>query len=603
MRHRSISPLDGVLCLGMILITLLLYTATLLPGIGIGDTAEFQRIAPTLGVAHPTGYPLYTLLGWLWSNLPLGATAAWRMNLFSAVMAALATGILYLTARMLEQRRVVAAAAVLTLATSLTFWSQATIAEVYSLAMLLQALLFLALLHWRADRMPFWVIGLLVGLGLAHHRMIVLLFPGMLLFLALTRWPRPAEMGRALVALSGACLLYLYLPLRAPPWEDPWHLLWQYATGAGMAANWLDPARLWDEGLQRPFELARQFIWPQLLPVGTLLALVGAVALAGRDRAAALLLLTSYAVVLIFCSAYYVIDVDAFLLPAHLIAALLLGEGAMLLLRRLPRRLDNAAGYLLLLLPLLLLGRNLGSIRAANSAAPEQAARSIMAQPLDTPALIVDERNSIERLRYLQDIEGQQPEVALRSNQDRAAILAALADGQTVYLLEPAPALGLSQWPEGQLWQVGAQPLTTAQVPASSLRWANGIKLIGFTLPPGPYHPGETVPLTLEWEAESNPPQIYILFVHLVGPQGTLWGQQDRAPLPVPTNQWLPGDHYVDLYGPQLHPDAPPGRYDVVLGWYHHQTLERLLVRSNGTTTEAIDTLTLGTIEVVAGDG
>jgi hypothetical protein len=340
-----------------------------------------------------------------------------------------------------------------------------------------------------------------------------------------------------------------------------------------------------------------------LLPVGTLLALVGAVALAGRDRAAALLLLTSYAVVLIFCSAYYVIDVDAFLLPAHLIAALLLGEGAMLLLRRLPRRLDNAAGYLLLLLPLLLLGRNLGSIRAANSAAPEQAARSIMAQPLDTPALIVDERNSIERLRYLQDIEGQQPEVALRSNQDRAAILAALADGQTVYLLEPAPALGLSQWPEGQLWQVGAQPLTTAQVPASSLRWANGIKLIGFTLPPGPYHPGETVPLTLEWEAESNPPQIYILFVHLVGPQGTLWGQQDRAPLPVPTNQWLPGDHYVDLYGPQLHPDAPPGRYDVVLGWYHHQTLERLLVRSNGTTTEAIDTLTLGTIEVVAGDG
>ncbi len=603
MQHRSISPLDSALCLGIILITLLLYTATLLPGIGIGDTAEFQRIAPTLGVAHPTGYPLYTLLGWLWSHLPLGATAAWRMNLFSAVTAALAIGILYLTARMLEQRRVVAAAAVLTLATSLTFWAQATIAEVYGLAMLLQALLLLALLRWRASRISFWMIGLLVGLGLAHHRMIVLLFPGMLFFLALTRWPRPAEIGRALLALSGACLLYLYLALRAPPWEDPWHLLWQYASGAGMAANWLDPARLWDEGLQRPFELARQFLWPQLLPVGTLLALVGAVTLAWRDRAVALLLLTSYAVVLAFCSAYYVIDVDAFLLPVHLIAALLLGEGAMLLLRCLPQRVGNAAGYLLLLLPVLLLGRNLGSIRAANSTAPEREARAIMAQSLDTPALIIDERNSLERLRYLQDVEGQQPEVALRSDHDRHTIMEALAAGQTVYLIEPVPALGLNQWPEGQLWQVGTQPLVPAQSPSASLRWEAGIKLTGFTLLPGPYHPGEIVPLTLEWEAESSPPQTYILFVHLVGPQGMLWGQQDRAPVPVPTNQWLPGDHYVDLYGPQLHPDAPPGRYQVILGWYHHQTLERVPVQSNGTASEATDTLTLGTIEVVAGDG
>src|SRR6476659_286344 len=124
---RAIFHRDAMICLALALGALALYMATLLPGIGSGDTAEFQRVAPTLGVAHPTGYPLYTMLGWLWSRLPLGGTPAWRMNLFSAVAGALAVGVLYAAARALGQARAVAAAAALTLAASRTFWSQSTI--------------------------------------------------------------------------------------------------------------------------------------------------------------------------------------------------------------------------------------------------------------------------------------------------------------------------------------------------------------------------------------------------------------------------------------------------------------------------------------------
>ena len=151
---------DALIGAGLAVAAFALYLATLLPGLGSGDTAEFQRVLPTLGVAHPTGYPLYTILGWLWSQLPLGGAPAWRVSLLSAFAAALAVGAVYLVARALGQARVVAAAAALALAASRTFWSQATIAEVYALAALLQALLLLALLRWRGGRWPLWVAGL-----------------------------------------------------------------------------------------------------------------------------------------------------------------------------------------------------------------------------------------------------------------------------------------------------------------------------------------------------------------------------------------------------------------------------------------------------------
>ncbi|RLC93667.1 MAG: hypothetical protein DRI77_11675, partial [Chloroflexi bacterium] len=68
------------------LTTLALYLRTLLPSVGQADTFEFQVIVPRLGVAHPTGYPLYVLLGKLFTLLPLG-NVAWRVNLASAVCA------------------------------------------------------------------------------------------------------------------------------------------------------------------------------------------------------------------------------------------------------------------------------------------------------------------------------------------------------------------------------------------------------------------------------------------------------------------------------------------------------------------------------------
>jgi hypothetical protein len=343
--HANIGR-DAVLFLALALVTLALYVSTLLPGIGSGDTAEFQRVAPILGVAHPTGYPLYTMLGWLWSHTPLGGTPAWRMNLFSAVTAALAVGTLFLAARALGQVRVIAAAAALTLAVSSTFWSQATIAEVYALAALIQALLILALLRWRQKKWPLWVAGLLLGLGLAHHRTIILIIPGALLFLSLEirslrlvsdRQRQDSSLTsqafRALLAALAGCLLYIYLPLRAPQWIDSPQAFVQYVAGSSALSVWLTPDQPWRVASEHIRELAQRLIWPQFFPVGALLALLGAIRIWRKDRAAAALLTISYVLVVFFCTLFFVQDVDVFMISAHVIAALLLGEGAMFLLQ------------------------------------------------------------------------------------------------------------------------------------------------------------------------------------------------------------------------------------------------------------------------------
>jgi Protein of unknown function (DUF2723) len=633
---RAITGRDGLLCLALVLGTLALYMATLLPGIGSGDTAEFQRVAPTLGVAHPTGYPLYTMLGWLWSSLPLGGTPAWRMNLFSSATAALAVGVLFLVARALGQVRLVAAAAALTLAVSSTFWSQATIAEVYALAALIQALLILALLRWRQGRWPLWIVGLLLGLGLAHHRTIILIIPGALVFcgLAASGWrlvtaqrlpSLQSQAFRAALAALGGCLLYVYLPLRAPQWIDSPQAFAQYVAGSSALSVWLRPEQPWLVAWEHLRELTQRLIWPQFFPLGALLALLGILRLWWRDHAAAALLTIGYALVLLFCTLFFVQDVDVFMISAHLIAALLLGEGALLLheiiyyscariknqqkgkqadSHQQPHLVILSSCHLVpivgiaLLLPALLLLRNLAPIRAANNQVGEAIARATLAQPLPIGALLIVDWEAVEGMRYLQALEGLRPDLEIRPlNADvvRADAEGALADGRAVYLLRPQSELGLAQSPAGRLWRVSTAPLALHADTPTNQRWQDGITLRGFSLPRGPYHPGDVVPVTLDWQAQTVPTQRYTLFVHIVGDDGVVRGQQDREPSRAPTDKWQANERRIDVYGPALSLETPPGRYHVIIGWYSYPALTRLPLES-----AAVDSYTLGEIEVMA---
>ena len=100
------------------LAALALYAVTVHPGLPAGDSGELITVVATGGVAHPPGYPLYTLLGRLWLvPVPFGS-AAWRMNLLSALGQAAAVGVLALA--MARATRSAAAGALAALAWAVT---------------------------------------------------------------------------------------------------------------------------------------------------------------------------------------------------------------------------------------------------------------------------------------------------------------------------------------------------------------------------------------------------------------------------------------------------------------------------------------------------
>ena len=134
--------------------SLILYVATAAPSVAtvFDDSLEFQVVLPTLGIAHPSGYPLYTLLGKLFTALIPFRDPAGRANLLSALAAALTIGDPLSRGQAVCRQPSAAAVATAAFAISPAWWSQATLAEVYALHGLLMILFMYLLLRWEEAR-------------------------------------------------------------------------------------------------------------------------------------------------------------------------------------------------------------------------------------------------------------------------------------------------------------------------------------------------------------------------------------------------------------------------------------------------------------------
>ena len=317
----------------------ILYRATLLPGLDLGDTASFQVMAGSAVITPRDAYPLFfalaDIVAWV-----AGGDHAHALNLASALEAAIACGLIVLVASELAESVVTGVAVAALVAGSYTFWSQAVITEVYSLHACFVAATLLLLLRW-ADRPSLPRLAAFFAayaLGFGNHLSMVLLAPGYTLFL-LTAAPkgwREVLTPRVVLLAAGLALLgsFQYLwNLRAlwlapvPPrglleglsafWFDVTKADWRMTTVADVPSVMLNERfrMYW-------FDLVQQFGW-----AGPPLAACGAVWLAATRPARAVLLSVAYAANALFAFSYNVGDSHVFFLPSHLLVALLAGCG------------------------------------------------------------------------------------------------------------------------------------------------------------------------------------------------------------------------------------------------------------------------------------
>lgn len=348
-RTRTDRLVQAALALA-ILVPLAVYVRTLARSVTFIDGGELAAAAAVLGIAHPPGYPLFTVLGHLFSLVPIGSIFS-RVALLSAVAGAAATGLLFHAAWTLIGAKTAAGwprwlavagtfAGALLFAFADTPWSQAAIVEVYALHGLLVVACLVACLYRACNsaRVPLYLPGFLLGLGLAHHLTAVLLAPALLLVLAFAvvdqRNARAPAWRVGLRIFAPALLpltLYLYLPIRsrmhpAVDWDYPetLHRLFIHLSAAQYRPI------LGSEGLKGS-ELQR-FLFTQLPHEATLflpiLSLVGLAVLAREQRRALAITVPVCIAFLLYNMAYPIHDIRVYYLPVLMLLALWAAIGA-----------------------------------------------------------------------------------------------------------------------------------------------------------------------------------------------------------------------------------------------------------------------------------
>jgi dolichyl-phosphate-mannose-protein mannosyltransferase len=123
------------------------YMRTAYPSISGGDSGELVVTACNVGVAHPPGYPIFSMIAAVFAHLiPFGPSVAWRVHLFCATCGALAAGFMFLVIMKLTNNPFVAIGASLGYAFSSTVWLYSIQGEVFGLNNMLIAATLYALL-------------------------------------------------------------------------------------------------------------------------------------------------------------------------------------------------------------------------------------------------------------------------------------------------------------------------------------------------------------------------------------------------------------------------------------------------------------------------
>lgn len=262
MSQKSYNYIFGIIAA---VIAFSVYLATLAPTVWFIDSGELSAVASTMGIAHPTGYPLFTIIGHIFTLLPFSDSEVYKLNVMSAFFCAVGIFIFFLLARFVyssatpvinqtkakknspgsgktvaEKTSVLpgiiiygtAGFSSLILAFSKSYWGQANSVEVYPIhVFFLVTLMFVFLkaifntknqkeeTSFISDNRYYLVFAFLLGLSFTNHLTTILLAPACLtLFFYFNLYDKPRLwklLGFMAVCFIAGFSVYLYLPIKA----------------------------------------------------------------------------------------------------------------------------------------------------------------------------------------------------------------------------------------------------------------------------------------------------------------------------------------------------------------------------------------------------
>jgi hypothetical protein len=266
----------------------IVYILTLAPSVWFIDAGELTTVASTLSIAHPTGYPFFTIIGHLFSMLPFSSSEVYKMNAMSAFFCSLGIAMFFFLMKfMISKKENYSAPAVqkkgqkqsaiaaskspalpdlikyalatfscLILSFSQTYWDTANAVEVYPIhcffAITLMFVFLKAIMETKIsketggsfakDNSGYLLFAFLLGLSFTNHMTTILLAPACLTLFFVTNYKDRKRMFK-LLGYMAVCFiislsLYLYLPIRANMnpiliWGNPYNLerfIWHFTA-------------------------------------------------------------------------------------------------------------------------------------------------------------------------------------------------------------------------------------------------------------------------------------------------------------------------------------------------------------------------------------
>ncbi len=306
----------------------------------------------TLGIAHPTGYPFFIILGRVALLIPISLPIILRVNIFVVVLDFLAVGVFYFIVRLVlntisqqktnardNTEKIIAAASSLVLAFSSTFWSQSTAIEVYALHVVcLSMVLYTALraaseMESETTMRWFALAAFALGLSFGNHMTTVLLLPGLFYYFFASMGIKKNSfivLAKMLLFFFLGLSIYFYFPIRSSntPLMDWGHpatferFLWH--TSGKQFRVWMFQG--WDVA-KKQFsfyinDLPNEFYWPSLAVV-----FVGMVRLFEKNRKLFIFFLLLIIGTLAYSVNYDIFDIDSYFLLSYVAIGLFFAIG------------------------------------------------------------------------------------------------------------------------------------------------------------------------------------------------------------------------------------------------------------------------------------